>query len=337
MKQVLVGSILAVSASDLPKFAIVYGAVGAFHWLARRPLLAASEAADGEARHSLLWDFLFYLSFSVVVTSSVATAGVLLVFCFLIIPAIIGSLFTRRIAGALGIGWLGGVAASAFGLAASFELDLPTGAAMVIAFAFTLVLGAALRALLLRSAEERRIHLRVFFRAVSASVLVIVSLAVFWLMIMPLADQPVLDLLQSATGIGPEPFLTVEEREAYGGALNDAHYRQWQVTQLSLSERQSRWQGEELSDTAVRRIGSFQQTFNEMLRGEDFVLKSLSGRARQRERWYIGPPLLIIAMIGLFALLPDKWRVGLVQSSSTLCLRLTWALRSPSRACFPRR
>ena len=134
-----------------------------------------------------------------------------------------------------------------------------------------------------------------------------------------------------------EPFLTVEEREAYGGALNDAHYRQWQVTQLSLSERQSRWQGEELSDTAVRRIGSFQQTFNEMLRGEDFVLKSLSGRARQRERWYIGPPLLIIAMIGLFALLPDKWRVSLVQSSSTLCLRLTWALRSPSRACFPRR
>ena len=81
VKQVLVGSILAVSASDLPKFAIVYGAVGAFHWLARRPLLAATRR-QRQARHSLLWDFLFYLSFSVVVTSSVATAGVLLVFCF---------------------------------------------------------------------------------------------------------------------------------------------------------------------------------------------------------------------------------------------------------------
>jgi zinc/manganese transport system permease protein len=337
VKQVLVGSILAVSASDLPKFAVVYGAVGAFHWLARRPLLAASEAADGEARYSLLWDFLFYLSFSVVVSSSVATAGVLLVFCFLIIPAIIGSLFTRRIAGALWIGWLGGVAASALGLAASFEFDLPTGAAMVIAFALTLVLGAALRALILRSAEERRIRVIGFFRAISASVLVAVLLAAFWLMIMPCADQPALDLLQSTTGIGPEAFLTVEEREAYGAALNDAHYRQWQLAQLSLSERQSRWQGEELSDTAVRRIGSFQQTFNEMLHGEDFVLKSLSGWARQRERWYIGPPLLIIAMVGLFALLRETWRVSLVQLSSMLCLRIVWAFRSLSRACFPRR
>ena len=106
MKQILVGSILAVSARDLPKFAVLYAFIGAIHWLARRQLLAASEAVHRKTRRSLLWDFVFYSSFSVVVTSSVATAGVLLVFCFLIIPAIAGSLFTRRIAYALGIGCL---------------------------------------------------------------------------------------------------------------------------------------------------------------------------------------------------------------------------------------
>ena len=144
MKQILVGSILAVSARDLPKFAVLYAFIGAIHWLARRQLLAASEAVHRKTRRSLLWDLVFYSSFSVVVTSSVATAGVLLVFCFLIIPAITGSLFTRRIAYALAIGWLGGVAASAVGLAASFEFELPTGAAMALAFTLMLVIGAAL-------------------------------------------------------------------------------------------------------------------------------------------------------------------------------------------------
>jgi zinc/manganese transport system permease protein len=122
----------------------------------------------------------------------------------LIIPAIIGSLFTRRIAGVLGIGRLGRIAASAVGLAASFELEMPTGAAMVLAFALTLVIGVALRALILNPAEERRIRRRIFLRSVSASILLTVKLSVFGLMIMPRADQPMLDLLQSAIGIGPK-------------------------------------------------------------------------------------------------------------------------------------
>ena len=77
-----------------------------------------------------IWDFLFFLSFAVVVTSSVTTAGVLLVFSFLIVPAVIGALFSRSLQIVLPIAWGAGILASASGLAGSYLLDLPTGAAV---------------------------------------------------------------------------------------------------------------------------------------------------------------------------------------------------------------
>jgi zinc/manganese transport system permease protein len=326
VKQILVGSILTVSVDDLPKFALLYGAVGAFHWLARRPLRAASEAAAaGHARSPLLWDFLFYLSFGVVVTSSVATAGVLLVFCFLIIPAIIGSLFTRRVAGALWIGWLGGAAASTIGLSASFELDLPAGAAMVLAFALVLAAAIVLRALISVPAEERGNRFRVFIRAIAASILTTVAGSMIWLMSMPGADQPVLGVVERTIGIGPEMFLTSGDRQIYADAQTQVRVRQSQAAQLTILERQSRWQGDPLSDEAVRHLGSFQQAFNEMARGEDFVLKSLSARARERERWYVGPVVLFAAVLGLLAVLPHSLRMRFV--SGPWCLRIARLFR----------
>jgi zinc/manganese transport system permease protein len=326
VKQMLVGSILTVSLDDLPKFALLYGAVGAFHWLARRPLLAASEAAAaGQARSPLIWDFLFYLTFGVVVTSSVATAGVLLVFCFLIIPAIIGSLFTRRVAGALWIGWLGGGTASAVGLAASFEMDLPAGAAMVLAFALVLAVAIVLHAFISVSVGDRRARFRILIRTLSATILTTVAGAVIWLMAIPSADQPMLDVVEWAIGSGPEAFLTPNEQEIYADALREDRIRQSQAKQLTILERRSRWQGEPLSDEAVRHLGAFQQAFNEMARGEDFVRKSLSARARERERWYVGPAILAAAVLGLLAMLPRRLRARFVSWSR--CLRAAWASR----------
>ena len=114
VKRMLVGDILAVNAADLMKLALLYGAVGAAHALCRRPLLAAAQ--DGTPAlgrtPAALWDFVFYATFGLVVTSSVALAGVLLVFSFLIIPAVIGSLFSPRIGVALAVGWSAGIAAS---------------------------------------------------------------------------------------------------------------------------------------------------------------------------------------------------------------------------------
>jgi zinc/manganese transport system permease protein len=91
------------------------------------------------------WDFLFYVSFGFVVTSSVAIAGVLLVFCFLIVPSVTAMLFSERLGPRLAIGWSMGALVSAGGVALSYALDLPTGATIVGTFGITLLIVAALR------------------------------------------------------------------------------------------------------------------------------------------------------------------------------------------------
>jgi zinc/manganese transport system permease protein len=85
IKQLLVGSILTVTAEDLAGLCALYALVAAFHWLFRRRfLLLTLDPARAKAQGLNVgwWDFLFYASFGIVVTSSVAVAGVLLVFSF---------------------------------------------------------------------------------------------------------------------------------------------------------------------------------------------------------------------------------------------------------------
>jgi zinc/manganese transport system permease protein len=155
LKDMLVGHLLAVSWPELAKTGALYAAVGAFHWVFRRKFLLISTNEAEAERQGLsirFWDFLFYVSFGFVVTSSVAVAGVLLVFSFLIVPAVSAMLFSQRIGTRLAIGWTLGAVVSAAGVALSYALDLPTGATIVVTFGATLVLLAALRLLVRRRA-----------------------------------------------------------------------------------------------------------------------------------------------------------------------------------------
>ncbi len=101
--------------------------------------------AERQGINIRFWDFLFYMSFGFVVTSSVAIAGVLLVFCFLIVPSVTAMLFAERLGPRLAIGWTMGIVVSAGGVALSFVLDLPTGAAIVATFGGALLIVATLR------------------------------------------------------------------------------------------------------------------------------------------------------------------------------------------------
>ena len=85
------------------------------------------------------WDFLFYASFGIVVTSSVRIAGVLLVFSYLIVPALAGLILGRGIGSRLFIGWSFGTGVSVLAMLASATLDLPTGATVVCAFGVILL------------------------------------------------------------------------------------------------------------------------------------------------------------------------------------------------------
>src|SRR5713101_6567408 len=151
LKDMLVGNILAVSWPEVGKTAALYGAIGAFHYYFRKPFLAISLAPNHEPPPGLnvrLWDFLFYASFGFVVTSSVAIAGVLLVFCYLIVPSVAAMLYAEHIGKRLAIGWSMGTIVSALGVYLSLQLDLPTGATIVCTFGLVLIIMAAVRPLI---------------------------------------------------------------------------------------------------------------------------------------------------------------------------------------------
>lgn len=144
LKDMLVGNILTVSWATVIKTAILYAAVGLFHFIFRSRFLAIS--LGREIPNVKWWDFLFYTSFGFVVTSSVSIAGVLLVFSYLIVPSVAAMLYARSIGARLAIGWTMGALVSAVGVLVSFYKDLPTGATIVCTFGAALALMASVRA-----------------------------------------------------------------------------------------------------------------------------------------------------------------------------------------------
>ena len=142
LRGMLVGSLLSVRSAQVIEVAVLYAVIGAFHWLCRRPFFLISTDPDRAYREGWrvrTWDFLFYASFGLVVTSSVRIAGVLLVFSYLIVPALAGILLARGIGGRLAVGWTFGAAVSVVAMLASATLDLPTGATVVCAFGASLL------------------------------------------------------------------------------------------------------------------------------------------------------------------------------------------------------
>jgi zinc/manganese transport system permease protein len=150
IRYLLVGSILTVTPVIVLKTAVVYLAVGLFHYLVRERFLALSFGARAALKHRLWWELLFYGTFGIVVTSSVKICGVLLVFIFLVVPSVFAALVTESIGRRLALGWAFGLVGSALGLILSFVLDTPTGATIVCTFGLMLVVLSAARPLLMR-------------------------------------------------------------------------------------------------------------------------------------------------------------------------------------------
>src|SRR3954467_12869658 len=154
LKDMLVGNILAVSWGEVGKTAALYGVIGLFHYIFRHKFLAISmdaKRAEAEGTSIRFWDFLFYASFGFVVTSSVSIAGVLLVFCYLIVPSVAAMLYAESVGKRLAIGWSMGTIVSALGVYLSLQLDLPTGATIVCTFGLVLILMAVVRPLFRQS------------------------------------------------------------------------------------------------------------------------------------------------------------------------------------------
>jgi zinc/manganese transport system permease protein len=145
IKELLAGTILWVTWKDVTKILLIYMGVGLFHYIFRKRFITITENPDeayAKGWKVWFWDFLFYLSFGVIITLAVEVAGVLMVFSYLVAPAIIALGTSNRWGPRIGVAWLVGFLASAVGLIASYKVDFPSGPAIVCSLGLFLLLFA---------------------------------------------------------------------------------------------------------------------------------------------------------------------------------------------------
>jgi zinc/manganese transport system permease protein len=286
VKALLVGSLLAVTGEDVRRLATLYAGIGLICWLARRPLAALS--FGGAVRHARLWDFGFYLVFGLVVTSSVRVAGVLLVFAYLIVPAVAGAALSLAPSRRLMIGWTVGALASVAGIAASFRWDLPTGATVVA------TLGAMLAALgivlglrrLLR--DGRRAAL-----SSAAAAGMAMALAGGALVAAPQLDHVWLDAAERAAPALQAPFLSRHERGVAEDARRAIARGADEVASLRAHQSDVAWGTRAASADERERLRQFTLGREELVAGDRMVLRTLRARARERQRFWLGVPLAV--------------------------------------------
>jgi zinc/manganese transport system permease protein len=164
LEHLLTGDILNVTGGEVGQRIVLFGVLAAFYGVFHQKFALIS--ADHQAAHAKgirirLWDFLFYAAFALVVVSFVRIAGVLLTFAYLIVPAVCGVMLTREWMGRMVVGWGIATIASLLGLWASYQLDLPTGAAVVCACGLLLAITSvivAVRSSRAVSASSPRAH-----------------------------------------------------------------------------------------------------------------------------------------------------------------------------------
>ncbi|HEY2993737.1 MAG TPA: metal ABC transporter permease [Methylomirabilota bacterium] len=302
IKQLLVGSILTVTGGDVLALAGLYAVVGLVHWLVRRPLLALSFGGGRERGGRVLaWDALFYASFALVVTSSVRVAGVLLVFAYLVVPAAIAVLLVRGVSRRLALGWLVGAVVSAGGLVASYRWDLPTGAAVVSAFglalavtAGTLGTRAAVAAVRARGVAALRPAAIVLGAAI--------ALAGLLLALFPAMDHLWLDALERGLPSVQEAFLTPAERAVRRDTLETLARGEAQLAELRALQQDVQWGTRTLDAERQERLRQFLAGRGELTAGDRLVLRTLRAKARERQRYWLGVPLLVVGAGGVFML-----------------------------------
>jgi zinc/manganese transport system permease protein len=304
IKQLLVGSILTVTLREIGALALLYGIVGAMHWAIRRPLLEISfdtETAVKNRRRVRWWDFVFYASFGLVVTSSVQIAGVLLVFSYLIVPAAIAALITQSVIKRLALGWAIGFIVSILGLVASAALDLPTGATVVTTFgAFMAVVAAWLG---LTSLVKK-------FRAEGPRALAGVGIAVFGtigftgalLLFFPRMDHHWLNWLEIQTPAFKLAFLTADERQTYQNSADDVQQGLDEMVRLRAMQQEVQWGTREMPEEKQERLRQYLAGRSEITAGDRLTLDHLRSQARKRQRFWLGIPLFGIGTFGVLIL-----------------------------------
>jgi hypothetical protein len=216
LEDILVGNLLWVPWKDVIVSGIAYAGVGLFHVFCWRKFLLISDDPEKAYQQGLsvrLWDFLFYASFGFVITFSVRVAGVLLVFVFLVAPAILALMVSRRFSVQLLVGWIAGTAVTVMGLYLSYALDLPSGPTVVSFYGVVLVVAAVVVAVLRSEARGRALA----WAGAGAAAVFLVGLG----MVQEgrlLASLEAPDHVAEHAALDPSPAPTAAAAESSGGA-----------------------------------------------------------------------------------------------------------------------
>jgi zinc/manganese transport system permease protein len=297
IKQILIGSILTVTPNDVGLLVLLYGAIGLVHYIWRRPLGAASFHPQSApwSRDRFFWDVVFYVTFAVVVTSSVRIAGVLLVFSYLIVPAALAGVLVADMRGRLMLAWALGALLTALGLGASWSWDLPTGPAIVTAF------GAATALVALGAAARRLTRRKAGIAACGLAVLIGLPLAA-----LPQLDQPWLDALEDLAPVLQTGFLTPSERATRAEAIEAIGQARAELTRLRALNQDVQWGQVRMEPEKAERLRQYLMGKSEISAGDQLVLRHLRGKARERQRFALGFPLLVAGAGGLYAILRPR-------------------------------
>ena len=156
LQRSLVGELLVVPPREVLKTFGLFVVVGIFHLIFRRKFLAISQdpaAASASGLNVRWWDFVFYMLFGLVVTSFVHIGGVLLVFTYLVVPAVCATYLVNRIGAKFAVGWIIATVSSIISLFITVQGDLPVGAAIVCVLGLVLVIVALISKLIRKSAH----------------------------------------------------------------------------------------------------------------------------------------------------------------------------------------
>ena len=281
IRQILTGNILTVGAEELAWAIALYAVVGLVYPRVR-------------VRNPWLAEFAFYAAFGLVVTSSVALAGVLLVFAFLIIPAAIGVLHAVTFRSQLLVAWAAGTATAIVGLLVSYVGDYSTGATLVCTYGFALAIAAVAQAF--RMPQAKGSMLAVSLRLARWVIAAVLAASGIWIAISPRADQPLLDAMERAFPAVRSAYMDEKAQALAAEAARFAERYRDEAAKLRAGEQERRWKGAPLDELEVRRIGSFLKSYNEMTHGEEFVVREVRSRAREERRWWIAAVFVLLAL-----------------------------------------
>ncbi len=290
VKGLLVGNIVSVGAAEVRSLAILYGIVGLGHWVFRRRFLDLSLGRMPHGLASLVWDFLFYASFAVVVTSSVRVAGVLLVFAYLVVPASVGALLASRIGPRLAVGWAVGMGATVAGLGSSVAWDLPTGAAVVVALGIVLLVALVGRAAL-GTAGTRRQSLAKARLVASAALGITITVAALLLVVWPRWNHVWLNAAYDVLPKLETAFLTEADLEMRARTVRAIGKADAETEKLKTLQEAVRLGDRQMSEENQELLRKYLLGRQEILAGDRYVMGKLRERARERQRFVLGLPL----------------------------------------------